>query len=263
MTIELSESVMEAVDPSRCAIFLDFDGTIAEIAEEPHLATVSAPLQNDLQRLAKAVGGAVAIITGREIESIDSRMALVRLPVAGVHGLVRRSADGAVHRVATDERTVALLEKRLRASIADCPGLLIERKVGSVALHYRARPDCAVHCQSLMNSVTGDLTGIDLVHGKMVIEAKFSGGNKGRAIADFLDEHPFVGRTPIFVGDDVTDEDGFREVNQRSGISIKVGPGDSAARYRVDGVVAVGEHLRRLADCFERLGTGGGVDKEK
>lgn len=212
------------------SFFFDFDGTLTEIAETPAAVLVSDQTRCALHALSEATSGAVAVITGREIEAVDHFLAPVRLPVAGVHGFERRTANGARTSAATSDEDARRLELALTPLIARSPGLLLERKRGAIALHYRQRQDLEEACVSSMENAIADFRDVVLTRGKMVIEARFHRATKGTAIKEFLSEPPFAGRIPIFAGDDVTDEDAFETVNGLGGISIKIGVGQSAAR---------------------------------
>jgi len=220
-------------DADRYALFFDFDGTLADIVENPKDVQVTEATTATLKALCETFGGAVAIITGRDIPSIDSFLAPVRLPVAGVHGLSRRNAVGEVHTPDFDTGLLDRIAAALTRFVDREQGLILERKHGAIALHYRQRPELATPCLDAMQRAVQDAPGVILRTGKMVVEAVGHPTNKGAAIADFLRESPFEGRIPVFVGDDLTDEDGFALVNERNGVSIKVGPGETQARYRV------------------------------
>jgi trehalose 6-phosphate phosphatase len=221
------------MDAARYALFFDFDGTLADIVEHPENVEVTEATKATLTALLREASGAVAIITGRDISSIDRFLAPVRLPVAGVHGLTRRDANGHVHSPEFDASAVSAIEAALTPLVDSAPGLLMERKQGALALHYRQRPDLADICLARMQEAAAPTPTVVLRHGKMVVEAVGYPSNKGAAIDSFLHETPFVGRVPVFAGDDLTDEDGFDLVNERRGISIKVGPGETLAHYRV------------------------------
>jgi trehalose 6-phosphate phosphatase len=220
-------------DAERYALFFDFDGTLADIVEHPENVEVTAATKRALEALLERSGGAVAIITGRDISSIDRFLAPVHLPVAGVHGLTRRDANGHVHSPDYDAAALGAVEAALAPLVESEPGLLMERKQGALALHYRQRPELADLCLARMQAAAAPTPTVVLRHGKMVVEAVAYPSNKGAAIESFLHEMPFIGRIPVFAGDDLTDEDGFALVNERQGISIKVGPGDTLAHYRV------------------------------
>ena len=149
------------------------------------------------------------------------------------------------------------VESILRSFVSHNPGLLLEKKRGALALHYRLRPELETLCLSLVEDTAAALPQTVLTRGKMVIETRFHTATKGTAINDFLQELPFRGRVPLFAGDDVTDEDAFIAVNALNGITVKVGPGSTAARYRVS---SVGEFLNWLLATARKLqgnGTNG------
>jgi len=230
--------------------FFDFDGTLTELAETPGAVTVDPRARQALEWLFEAASGAVAIVTGREIDAIDAFLHPLRLPVAGVHGYERRDGKGTVSAHATQENAAHSLEGALRTFADQNPGLLLETKRGALALHYRLRPDLESACLSLVEDAVARLTGVVLTRGKMVIEVRLHTATKGTAILDFLQEPPFRGRTPFFAGDDVTDEDGFAAVNALGGISVKVGPGATAAQMHA---ATAGEFLAWLLATAEKL----------
>jgi trehalose 6-phosphate phosphatase len=178
----------------------------------------------------------VAIVTGREIDAIDSFLAPLRLPVAGVHGFERRNGKETVSSRAAEDGAARSVEKILRSFVDHNPGLLLEKKRGALALHYRLRPELEMLCLGLAEDLLARLPEAVLTRGKMVIETRLHRATKGTAIIDFLQEPPFRGRIPFFAGDDVTDEDAFAAVNDLGGVSIKVGPGGSKARMRAGSV---------------------------
>ena len=224
-----------AVDPVTHAFFLDFDGTLVDIADHPEEVVLSPAMAAVLTRLSPAADGALAIVTGREITAIDRFMAPLHLPVAGVHGLERRGPQGVTSELPSRAASLDPIATRLEAFASARPGVLVERKRNAIALHYRQAPQFADDCRQIMLASFPPDGGFALVEGKCVYELRCDTHDKGGAIAAFLEEAPFAGRTPVFAGDDVTDEDGFTIVNRRHGISIKVGAGDTVARYRLDG----------------------------
>lgn len=211
------------------ALFLDVDGTLLSIAEHPDAVQVSAELLTLLDTLNQRLCGAVALVSGRTIADLDGLFSPLRLTCAGVHGLERRGADGTVHEVASAGHL-----DPLRAPLTDFvkarEGLLLEDKHQSLALHYRNAPQHEAEIKSLLADLMGTGTSaLELKRGKMVVEVKPAGANKGTAIEAFMEEAPFVGRIPVFIGDDVTDEDGFSSVNQMGGLSIRVGFDETSA----------------------------------
>ena len=235
-------------DAHAYCFFFDFDGTLTEIAETPGGVHLANETRAALQALHDAASGAVAIVTGREIEIIDRYLAPLKLPTAGVHGFERRDASGATLESQANGRSAALLFDALNPFVERNPGLLLEKKRGALALHYRKREELEQDCISIVEAEIARLDDAVLTRGKMVIEVRFHRATKGTAIGDFLAETPFKGRVPVFAGDDVTDEDGFEVVNRCGGLSIKVGPGKTAALARAG---TVGEFLAWLTEAAE------------
>ncbi len=239
--------------PSGIALFLDFDGTLAELAASPDAVVVPADVIATLQALQEATDGAVAIVTGRDIDTIDRFIAPLRLPVAGVHGLVLRGPDGALQTASIPQDTLSDMARQLDAFASQRAGVIVERKTGSVALHYRQAPEAEVDCIAAMEALLANTTGFRMLAGKAVVEARANGHDKGTAIATFLGQTAFSNRRAVFAGDDVTDEDGFRVVNAHTvrdaagGITIKVGPGETHARYRLDTVAQLHAWLAAVA----------------
>ncbi len=233
-----------------CALFFDFDGTLVDIAPQPDAVIVPPQLPSTLEALSHYLGGAVALITGRPIAQMDEFLAPLHLPTAGVHGAERRSADGVMSLLST--YSLAHVEAAVDALTARYPALRIERKRGSVAVHFRQAPELEDVCREAMQAAIAESPGLALMPGKMVFEAKPSAASKGHAIDAFMLEKPFAGRTPVFVGDDVTDEVGFCTVQSRGGLGVKVGAGTSAAWHRVESPTAL---LRDLIDALHARST--------
>jgi trehalose 6-phosphate phosphatase len=229
------------------AYFFDIDGTLLDIAPTPGGVHVDRELCELIQRLHAATGGAVALISGRSIDDIDSIFHGDKLPAAGQHGIERRDATGHVSRHAFNLEPLARMHERLARTAGRYPGqLLLEDKGLSLALHYRLAPQLGGFANRLVRSMQREL-GADYVlqRGKLVVELKPAGKDKGSAIFEFMQEAPFRGRTPVFVGDDVTDEYGFAMVNQLAGHSVKVGGGRSTAKWRLRNVRDVRDWVAR------------------
>ncbi len=226
------------------AIFLDLDGTIVEIAEHPDAVCVRPSTLRLLKALNEEFNGALAVISGREISAIDRLLHPLILPAAGVHGLERRDATGVLHAPQpTEAPPISFVFEKV---LGDESGVVIERKPGAVAVHYRLRPDLERRCCEIVKEVVGQRKDLRMIHGKMVFEILQKGADKGRVITAFLEEPPFHGRVPIFAGDDVTDEAGFAAVNRQGGISIKVGGQETDARFRANDVRELESWLRNL-----------------
>lgn len=233
-------------DLERYAVFLDLDGTLVDLADHPDAVHVHASTLHLLHALEEKTGRALAVISGREIAVVDRLLHPLVLPVAGVHGLERRDAAGHVH--SQDAASIRPVTFVLEKVIGDEPGVVIERKPGAVALHYRLRPDLERRCCEIVEELVGGRPDLRLLHGKMVFEIAQQGDDKGSVIGAFLTEPPFSGRVPIFAGDDVTDEAGFAAVNAHGGVSIKIGANRTTAQFRAESVQALHDWLSRLVE---------------
>ena len=230
------------------AYFFDIDGTLVDIAEAPAGAGSDGHLRQLIVDLSQAAGGAVALISGRSIADIDRLVPGVRLPAAGQHGVERRDAAGRISRHASPSPQLDAVRQGLAAAVARHPGLLLEDKGLSLALHYRRAPRLAGYAHRLARSLLVGNGGTFCIQaGKRVVEIKPAGKDKGAAVLEFMHEDPFRGRIPVFVGDDSTDEYGFATVNRLRGHSVKVGPGRTQARWRLRDVGAVRAWLRQGA----------------
>ncbi|HIC81527.1 MAG TPA: trehalose-phosphatase [Kiloniellaceae bacterium] len=227
--------------PEHCALFLDVDGTLLPIAPRPQDVRVPPLLLSLLANIQNRLEGALALVSGRCLDELDALFSPLHLSAAGVHGLERRKAAGDI---ATDGPADVL--KPLRQPLAGFaeahPGLLLEDKGLAMALHFRQAPELEDEAERMVATLLRDSgAALELKRGKMVLEVKPKGANKGTAVAAFMEEPPFYGRVPIFVGDDVTDEDGFEAVNRLGGLSVKVGAAGAAtkAAYRLHDEAAV------------------------
>lgn len=228
-------------DPSLgWAYFLDVDGTLINIADTPQAVVVDTALLELIASLYRASGGAVALVSGRMISDLQSRIGLSQLPLAGLHGLERRDSTGRLWIHAAPPATKSAIKEALASMLARHPGLLLEDKGLTLALHYRLAPELASYAHQIMGRFANEAgQGLELQRGKRVVEIKPAGIDKGTAVAEYLAELPFRGRRAVFIGDDLNDEHGFAEVNRMDGISIKVGKGASCARFRLPDVAAV------------------------
>ena len=231
------------------ALFLDFDGCIVDIAPTPEAVDVPDCLPSLLVALREALGGAVAIVSGRPIEQIDGFLGTAVPAVAGLHGLERRTADGGIVRPALPRNDLHGVRALLEEFAAERPGLLVEDKTYTVALHYRLAPSLRDDCKDVLNATLEDIPqGWQVTEGKFVFEIRPREHTKGTAIEAFMGEAPFLGRTPVFCGDDTTDEDGFGVVNARGGVSIRVGKGAATqAAAQVDTIGELLDWLMRVA----------------
>ena len=237
--------------PCRPALFLDLDGTLVEITEHPSLTRASPRLRRLLPRLVESCEGAVAVISGRRIEEVDRVLAPHVGYAAGVHGLERRGPDGMLSMSAPTEE-LARIRRRIEPFVARHDGLWIEDKRIAFAVHYRNRPELEDDILRFVGLLEREIPrDIEIVRGRCVFEVKPAAADKGRAIELFMAEAPFAGRTPVFVGDDVTDEAGFRAVNALGGVTVKVGDAPTVARWRLGDVADVLRWLERLVSARE------------
>jgi trehalose 6-phosphate phosphatase len=217
------------------ALFLDVDGTLVEFADRPEAVRADADLRRRLAALAERLDGALALVSGRAIESLDELFHPLRLPSAGLHGLERRGADGRVRRLAGrfPDDVRAMLDARLHAALAG-GGLMLEDKGATVAVHWRGAPHLAPAARDAAAAALAHLgPAWQALEGACVVELKPVAATKGDAVREFLAAPPFAARIPVYVGDDVTDEDGIAAAEAIGGIGIAVGT-RIAARHRLD-----------------------------
>lgn len=235
----------DTFDPRAVALFLDVDGTLLEICDNPVDVVADHSLTALLMACSAELDGALSLVSGRAIEEIDRIFAPAVFPVAGAHGAELRF-DGEQTMTMASEPMPREAIRRLEAFVATNQGLLLERKRGGVSLHFRRAPELEEACRTLALALMDELgSDFRLIAGKMVFEIAPCTHNKGAAVRTFLEHAPFKRRIPLYVGDDVTDEDAFREVNRLEGTSIRVGDSThSEARYELSDVASVRHWLR-------------------
>ena len=225
------------------ALFLDFDGTLVELAETPDGISVSPELPGLLRRLSAALNGRLALISGRAIADLERHIDCSGLAVSGSHGLELRLASGDLIPLAA---LVGISEVReeVRGFAGQLPGLIVEEKPSSIALHYRQAPEAEARVKEFLHALARR-RGLAVQAGKMVLELRPKGADKGDALRAFMTEPEFAGARPVFVGDDLTDEDAFEAAAALGGAGIVVGPPRrTAARWRLANVEAVAAWLR-------------------
>lgn len=243
----MAEPLTETPEQSaQYAYFFDLDGTLAEIKPHPDQVVIPPTILQMLQGLAERNAGALALISGRSMAELDALAKPFRFPLAGVHGAERRDINGKTHIVRLPQAIEREISGQLHAALAHLPGTELESKGMAFALHYRQAPEHEAALQALALRITQTWPQLSLQQGKCVVEIKPKGANKGEAIAAFIQEAPFAGRIPVFLGDDLTDETGFRVVNQAGGISVKVGEGETQATWRLADVSDVWRWLESL-----------------
>jgi trehalose 6-phosphate phosphatase len=228
------------------ALFLDFDGTLVDLAETPDSICVSPQLSLLLAQLVQKLSGRIAIVSGRSIRDLERHLSCAGIAVSGSHGLELRLRDGSFVPLAAPRGLDHARDRSMRFAGA-IPGLLVEEKPFSIAVHYRQAPEREREVHEFMNRLAS-ATGLTIQQGKMVVELRPPGADKGDALRALMTEPEFAGARPVFVGDDQTDEDAFRAAAELGGGGVLVGaPRETAARWRLGGVSDVSAWLQRLA----------------
>ncbi len=209
------------------------------MAGAPDAVVMPGRLPEVLTALSQRLDGALALISGRSLEDVERLFVPLQLPIAGLHGLERRSAAGSSSAPPTPP-TWDVVREAAATVIASHPGTLLEDKGAALALHWRNAPQAASELLAFAEATLPRLPGYRLQHGDHVVELRPAAGDKGTAIVALLDEPPFRGRIPVFAGDDVTDEAGFAVVNARGGVSVAVGSREpTCAHYALRDPTAV------------------------
>ena len=231
------------------ALFLDFDGTLVDIVARPDLTQVSPQLIEMLDNISRRLDGALAIVTGRPLTDLDRLLAPLVLPAAGIHGIEHRDSAGNI--ASRCQTTIpAVAQAQIKTLAASDERLILEDKGHSLGLHFRQAPELETVIRATFDEISATLgPKFFIQNGKMVLELRPAGINKGSAIEKFMTEAPFSGRHAIFIGDDRTDEDAFAAINSLHGYSIKVGEPDveSAAQFMLNDVAAVHAWLEPLS----------------
>ena len=220
------------------SLFLDFDGTLVALADHPDGVVVDATLIDLIRMLEERLDGRLALVSGRPAEDLAAMFGDHPPSVVGSHGMEFRWSDGRRDRA---ERPTGLMESLadMRAFAAARPGVVLEDKPLGAAVHYRMNPEHEADAIALAERLAAT-NGLYLQHGKMMVEVRSPGGDKGSAIRTLMADPRFAAGRPVFLGDDVTDEPGFAAVAALGGAGVLVGPPrPTDARYRVDDVASV------------------------
>lgn len=223
----------------RHAFFLDVDGTLVSFARSPEEVRADPAILSLLVRLERGSAGALALITGRTLASLDRVTAPHRFAAAGIHGLERRGARGA-DAGCVASNALEQVRASLRALSQEHPELLLEDKGSGLALHFRAVPQLAARATARALELARPHPDLKVQQGHLVVEVLPRIAGKQHALAAFMEQEPFRGRTPLFVGDDLTDEAAFEWVNAVGGLSVAVGATrPTAASTQLPSVAAV------------------------
>lgn len=235
------------------ALFLDVDGTLLDIAPRPDAVHVPASLRTALARLHAGLDGALALVSGRPVAELDRIFAPLRLPAAGSHGAHwRANADAPIEHLAGAILPQAV-RKALLALRESHPGLIVEDKSSSIAIHFRDRPELARTLDEAITRILADSRNepITLLPGKAVLEVKRTGFDKARAIRILMASPAFAGRQPIFIGDDITDQVALDAVAAAGGTALSVERPIGRAREVFASAAAVRTAIERAAALME------------
>jgi trehalose 6-phosphate phosphatase len=239
-----------SIDPRGTAILLDIDGTLLDIAPTPLDVRVSDALRETLASLFARFGGAIAFVSGRPVAEMDRIFHPLRLPAVGGHGAEIRFAPGSGIR----RSKIASLDDGLRAAFARIgrigEGIIVEDKGYSLAIHYRLAPDLGGEIMKAVTAVCENerCNSLEILPGKLVIEIKPGGYDKGTGLREMMSVPPFTGRTPIFVGDDITDSAAFAALPDFGGTGFSVGGTVPGTSFNFDGPQDVRRWLRHLIE---------------
>lgn len=257
--LDMADPDAESVIPDlrKSAILLDIDGTILDFAPSPQQVRVPAQLRQTLSRLQQLTGGALALVSGRALADVDAIFAPLKLAAIGGHGAeLRATPDGKIAMRAKP------LEAALRRSLAHIgelgPDVLVEDKGYALALHYRRAPERAAAVRAAADKACAEAPPgtVEILPGKLVVEIKPSGINKAEAVRKLMQLAPFAARSPIFIGDDITDEPVFAVMAEFGGLGFSVGRVAAAVNGHFAKPESVRAWLARIATTGKSPGEG-------
>jgi trehalose-phosphatase len=239
----------------RLALFLDYDGTLTPIVERPEDAVLAAPMREALRRVAQRC--AVAIVSGRDLEDVRARVGIEGLSYAGCHGFEIAGPRGSrVHAAAAAAAPqLGAAADMVAHDTRGLPGVQLERKRFTLAVHYRRARESDVHAvREAVARAQARHPALRVTEGKKVLELQPDvDWDKGRAVLWLIDTLQLQGALPVYIGDDVTDEDAFRALAGRGvGIAVQEAPRPTAARYVLPDPDAVRELLSALGPAPRR-----------
>jgi len=225
----------------RVALFLDFDGTLVELAQTPDSIAVAEDLASNLAALSAALNGRLALVSGRAVGDLEKHLGPLPIAVAGSHGADIRSADGVI--LGDPAADIGEDVRGAMRDFAETYGLSIEEKAHGVALHFRQTPSKEAAAQDFAREIA-NANDLAIKQGKCVVELVKKGANKGSAVKTLMANAPFNGAVPWFIGDDITDEDGFKACQNMHGGGIVVGKREETrASHALANVSAVHQWL--------------------
>jgi trehalose 6-phosphate phosphatase len=253
LDMELAE-ISLVPDLEKCALLLDIDGTILDLAPSPRQVWVPPSLRNTLARLDNLTGGALALVSGRPLNDIDIIFSPLELAAVGCHGAEVRPVPRTEPQIRA-QRLSSILKRRLATIVTELgPGILVEDKGYSLALHYRLAPEKGSALEAAVRTICAEAPdAVDVLPGKLVLEIKPAGINKAAAVSELMLYPPFANRNPIFIGDDTTDEPVFGIISKFGGLGFSVGPTAATVNGHFDRPESVRAWLARIA--ADRKGT--------
>ena len=249
MLMPLSEPVPPL---DKTALFLDFDGTLVDIAPTPDGISVPSTLSSLLRQLYDACGGAIAIVSGRAVADLEAFLPNYVGTIVGGHGAEFRR-DGILRQHAiTGNRALPELCAEASRYVQDKPGLIVEQKPTGLVLHYRKAPDLHRDVEQFMSQLATSIDGLELHQAKMAIELRPDDIGKDKAVSHLVQTAPFLGKKAVFFGDDATDEPAMGSVLEAGGMACKVGGGESCAPVRFQSPSDVRRFLQDWIGAGER-----------
>ncbi|WP_299613204.1 trehalose-phosphatase [uncultured Tateyamaria sp.] len=218
---------------TRAAVFLDFDGTLVDLAPTPDSIAVPDALDTLLSDLSRCLEGAIALVSGRSVSDIVHHLPGYTGIIVGGHGAEWRVGAAVEPRVNVNSDGLSVLTDSAHAFAENHPGTLLERKPTGAVLHYRSGPTMKSHVEQIADELVAQHPEFEAHPAKMAMELRPKGVGKDKALADLMAMPPFKGRTPLMIGDDTTDEPALIWAQARGGLGIKVGEGDSQAHHRL------------------------------
>jgi trehalose 6-phosphate phosphatase len=235
------------------AWFFDLDGTLLDLAPLPNHVVVQKELIAALATLRSSVGGALAVLSGRPVQQVRDLLEPLRPAAAGLHGIELVTPDGLRHSPKKPLPPIAGLRRMIQEGVSPLRGVDFENKGSTLAIHYRHAPQAERQLRRIIEAAMNRNHGFALLEGKMAFELQPAGIDKGLAIREFMSIPPFLGRRPVFAGDDQTDEVAFKDVAEMGGLTVYVGEeGPTAAQWRIESPAAMRQWLTEMADQLRR-----------